>query len=237
MQVDGPQVFLDIDRDKARSLGVTTAALETALTTAYAARQVTNLYGATDTYKVVVEVQPEFQLRPDLLNKLYVKTSQVDSSGNPVLVPLNGLVKMTEGVGPLVVNHTGQLTSVTISFNTAGKYSLGEAVTAVTQLANKELPSNISFTFEGQATAFKESLSSVPFLLFMISTSCTESTNPRPPGPQITPVKSSPTRDGTLKRWQTRMTRTANPKIAVTSGSSGISMVSRRSPRAWRNPS
>ena len=167
MQVDGPQVFLDIDRDKARSLGVTTAALETALTTAYAARQVTNLYGATDTYKVVVEVQPEFQLRPDLLNKLYVKTSQVDSSGNPVLVPLNGLVKMTEGVGPLVVNHTGQLTSVTISFNTAGKYSLGEAVTAVTQLANKELPSNISFTFEGQATAFKESLSSVPFLLFM----------------------------------------------------------------------
>jgi HAE1 family hydrophobic/amphiphilic exporter-1 len=167
MQVDGPQVFLDIDRDKARSLGVTTAALENALTTAYAARQVTNLYGATDTYKVVVEVQPEFQLRPDLLNKLYVKTSQVDSSGNPVLVPLNGLVKMTEGVGPLVVNHTGQLTSVTISFNTAGKYSLGEAVTAVTQLANKELPSNISFTFEGQATAFKESLSSVPFLLFM----------------------------------------------------------------------
>ncbi len=167
MQIDGPQVFLDIDRDKARALGVTTSSLETALMTAYAARQVTNLYGATDTYKVVVEVQPEFQRRPDLLNKLYVKSSQVDSHGNPVMVPLNGLVKMTEGVGPLVVNHTGQLTSVTISFNTAGKYSLGEAVAAIKDLARKELPTNISYIFEGQATAFQQSLASVPFLLFL----------------------------------------------------------------------
>jgi hydrophobic/amphiphilic exporter-1 (mainly G- bacteria), HAE1 family len=167
MQVDGPQVFLDIDRDKVRALGITTAALESALTTAYAARQITNLYGSTDTYKVVVEVQPEYQRRPDLLNKLYVKSSQMDANGNSIMVPLNGLVKMTEGVGPLVVNHTGQLTSVTISFNTAGKYSLGEAVDAVGKLAKKELPTNISYIFEGQATAFKESLSSVPFLLFL----------------------------------------------------------------------
>jgi len=66
-----------------------------------------------------------------------------------------------------VVNHTGQLTSVTISFNTAGKYSLGEAITAVTGLAKKQLPSHISYLFEGQATAFQESLGSVPFLLFL----------------------------------------------------------------------
>ena len=83
------------------------------------------------------------------------------------MVPLNGLVKMTEGVGPLVVNHTGQLTSVTISFNTAGKYSLGEAVASVSKLAKKQLPTNISYIFEGQATAFQESLGSVPFLLFL----------------------------------------------------------------------
>jgi len=167
MQIDGPQVFIDIDRDKAQVLGITASAIETALMTAYAARQVTNLYGATDTYKVIVEVQPEFQRRPDLLNKLYVKSSQADAKGNPIMVPLNGLVKMTEGVGPLVVNHTGQLTSVTISFNTAGVYSLGEAVTAIQGLAKKELPTNISYIFEGQATAFQESLGSVPFLLFL----------------------------------------------------------------------
>ncbi|MEL7638776.1 MAG: efflux RND transporter permease subunit [Solidesulfovibrio sp.] len=167
MQIDGPQVFIDIDRDKAKTLGISASSIETALMTAYAARQVTNLYGATDTYKVIVEVQPEYQRRPDLLNKLYLKTGTADSNGNPVMAPLNGIVKMTEGVGPLVVNHTGQLTSVTISFNTAGKYSLGQAVTSIQSLATRELPSNISYIFEGQATAFKQSLDSVPFLLFL----------------------------------------------------------------------
>lgn len=167
MQIDGPQVFIDIDRDKAKTLGISASSIETALMTAYAARQVTNLYGSTDTYKVIVEVQPEYQRRPDLLNKLYIRTGTTDANGNPIMVPLNGIVKMTEGVGPLVVNHTGQLTSVTISFNTAGKYSLGQAVTAIQDLAKKELPSNISYIFEGQATAFKQSLASVPFLLFL----------------------------------------------------------------------
>ncbi|WP_428567794.1 MAG: efflux RND transporter permease subunit [Solidesulfovibrio sp. DCME] len=167
MQIDGPQVFIDIDRDKAKTLGISASSIETALMTAYSARQVTNLYGSTDTYKVIVEVQPQFQRRPDLLNKLYVRTGSTDSNGNPIMVPLNGIVKMTEGVGPLVVNHTGQLTSVTISFNTAGKYSLGQAVTAIQNLAKTELPSNISYIFEGQATAFKQSLDSVPFLLFL----------------------------------------------------------------------
>ncbi|EKO40461.1 MAG: cation/multidrug efflux pump [Solidesulfovibrio magneticus str. Maddingley MBC34] len=167
MQIDGPQVRIDIDRDKAQALGVTASSIETALMTAYAARQLTNLYGSTDTYKVIVEVQPEYQRRPDLLNKLYVRTSQVNSNGTPVLVPLNGLVKMTEDTGPLVVNHTGQLTSVTISFNTAGNYSIGEAVTAIETLSKQELPTNISYIFEGQATAFKQSLASVPFLLFL----------------------------------------------------------------------
>ncbi|NDY56258.1 efflux RND transporter permease subunit [Desulfovibrio sulfodismutans] len=168
MQINGPQIFVDIDRDKAKTLGVTAQSLETALMTAYAARQVTNLYANTDTYKVIVEVQPEFQRRPDLMNKLYVRTSQADdTTGDMKLVPLNGMVSMREGVGPLVVNHTGQLTSVTISFNTAGVYSLGQAVTAITDLAKKELPPTISYFFEGQATAFQESLNSVPFLLLL----------------------------------------------------------------------
>ncbi len=168
MQIDGPQVFINIDRDKANTLGVTANAIESALMTAYAARQLTNLYATTDTYKVIVEVKPEFQRRPDLLNKLYVRSSNIDPNTDlPVLTPLSGLVRMEEGVGPLVVNHTGQLTSVTISFNTAGKYSLGEAVTAITALAKKELPTDISYFFEGQATAFQESMGSVPFLMFL----------------------------------------------------------------------
>jgi HAE1 family hydrophobic/amphiphilic exporter-1 len=168
MQINGPQVFVDIDRDKAKNLGVSAQSIEMALQTAYAARQVTNLYANTDTYKVIVEVQPQFQRRPDLMNKLYVRSNQTtETTGQMKLVPLNGMVAMREGVGPLVVNHTGQLTSVTISFNTAGNYSLGQAVSVITDLAKKELPASVSYFFEGQATAFQESLGSVPFLLVL----------------------------------------------------------------------
>ena len=82
-------------------------------------------------------------------------------------MPLGSLVSVEEGVGPITVNHTGQLTSVTISFNTAPGYSLSHAVDAITALAEKNLPLDVSYRFEGQATAFKESAASVPFLLFM----------------------------------------------------------------------
>lgn len=168
MQINGPQVIMTINRDRAKVLGVTANAIETALMTAYAARQLTNLYGQTDTYKVVVEVLPEYQTRPDLLNKLYVKSTNVDSNTNePVLVPLSSVVDMEDGLGPLVVNHTGQLTSVTISFNTAAGYSLGQAVAAITEKAKAEIPADVSYMFEGQATAFQQSMDSVPFLLFL----------------------------------------------------------------------
>jgi HAE1 family hydrophobic/amphiphilic exporter-1 len=82
-------------------------------------------------------------------------------------VPLSNLVSSTETLGPITVNHTGQLTSVTISFNTAEGYSLSQAVTSITDLAGKEIPPEVNYRFEGQATAFKESAASVPFLLLI----------------------------------------------------------------------
>ncbi len=169
MQIDGPQLQLTIDRDKASVLGVTIRSIETALQTAYAQRQISNIYATTDTYRVVMEVLPEFQTAPDLLSRLYVRPDMEKNKDKPkdVLVPLSSLVDVHETVGPITVNHTGQLTSVTIAFNTAGKYSLGEAVTAIYDLAHKELPSSVSSTFEGQATAFETSFKSVPFLLFL----------------------------------------------------------------------
>ncbi|WP_027186349.1 efflux RND transporter permease subunit [Desulfovibrio inopinatus] len=161
MQGNGLRLKLDINRDRANSLGITADAIETALKTAYSSRQLTNLYGTTDTYKVVIEVAPEFQTDPGLLDKLYV------TSSDGVLVPLSNLVKITEALGPLVVNHTGQLTSVTLSFNTAPGYSLSQAMAALKGKAANELPADITYLFEGQATAFSESMNSVPFLLFL----------------------------------------------------------------------
>jgi HAE1 family hydrophobic/amphiphilic exporter-1 len=169
MQIDGPQVVLNIDRDKAASYGISAGAIETALWSAYGSRQISNIYATLDTYRVVVEVLPEFQRRPDLLDKLYVQPDQVNNTDKDPnkLVPLSNLVSSTETLGPITVNHTGQLTSVTISFNTAEGYSLSQAVTSITDLAGKEIPPEVNYRFEGQATAFKESAASVPFLLLI----------------------------------------------------------------------
>ncbi|MBF0480681.1 MAG: efflux RND transporter permease subunit [Desulfovibrionaceae bacterium] len=169
MQLDGPRINVKIDRAKAGSLGISATAIETALQTAYAARQTTNIYDATDTYKVVVEVEPRFQTDPKLLDKLFVR---MDAEKNEdklknVLVPVSSVATLSTGLAPITVNHSGQLTSVTISFNTREGYSLREAVDAVYTLAAKELPDNVSYKFEGQATAFEESMNSVPFLLFL----------------------------------------------------------------------
>jgi HAE1 family hydrophobic/amphiphilic exporter-1 len=169
MQIDGPQILLRIDRDKAASLGVSAKAIETALWSAYGARQISNIYATTDTYRVVIEVQPEFQLDPELLSKLYVQPDLEDNKdkNKDKLIQLNNLVAIEQTVGPISVNHTGQLTSATISFNTAPGYSLSHAVAAIEALAAKELPGEVSKTFEGQATAFRESAASVPFLLLL----------------------------------------------------------------------
>ncbi|MFP5221571.1 MAG: efflux RND transporter permease subunit [Acidobacteriota bacterium] len=169
MQIDGPQVRLNIDRDKAASFGISAKAIETALWSAYGARQVSNVYATTDTYRVIVEVEPRFQTDPTMLSKLYVQPDLENNKdkNKDKLVPLDNLVQVEEAVGPITVNHTGQLTSVTISFNTAPGYSLGQAVSAIEELAEKQLPGEVSHTFEGQATAFKESAASVPFLLLL----------------------------------------------------------------------
>ncbi|WP_027190909.1 efflux RND transporter permease subunit [Fundidesulfovibrio putealis] len=169
MQIDGPQVRLNIDRDKAASFGISAKAIETALWSAYGARQISNVYATTDTYRVVIEVEPQFQTDPGMLSKLYVQPDLENNKdkNKDKLVPLDNLVEIEETVGPITVNHTGQLTSVTISFNTAPGYSLGQAVRAIEDLAAKELPGEVSHTFEGQATAFKESAASVPFLLLL----------------------------------------------------------------------
>ncbi len=162
MQINGPRLRIDIDRDRANAVGVTANDIETALMSAYSSRQLTNLYGTTDTYKVVLEVQEKYQTDPQLLSKLYVRPSQGGE-----LVPLESLVNVKRTVGPLVVNHTGQLTSVTISYNLAAGYSLGQAVNAIKSRASEILPADISYSMQGEASAFEESLASVPFLLFL----------------------------------------------------------------------
>ncbi len=150
-----------VDRDKASALGVTPQQVEDALYSAYGQRLVSPIYTSNNEYWVVLQVQNRFQSDPDMLSELYIHSS----SGQ--LVPLSAVSKFTTGVGPLTVNHTGQLPSVTISFNLAPGVALGQAVSEVQNLAKSMLPISINTSFQGTAQAFQQSLTGLGILLIM----------------------------------------------------------------------
>ncbi len=135
--------------------------VEDALYDAYGSRQISTIYAANNEYQVLVELAPEYQQDPGALSMLYIRSS----SGQ--LVPLGAVATLTRGVGPLTVNHTGQLPSVTLSFNLKPGVALGDAVAAVRKLARATLPSTITTSFQGAAQAFQASLQGLGLLLVM----------------------------------------------------------------------
>src|SRR4051812_17362403 len=153
------QAHVVVDRDKASALGVTAQAVESALYSAYGQRLVSPIYTANNQYWVVVQVQERFQSDPDMLSELYIHSSRGE------LVPLSALSKFTTGVGPLTVNHTGQLPSVTISFNLRNGVALGDAVNEIKNISNSTLPISIAGSFQGTAQAFQQSLTGLGILL------------------------------------------------------------------------
>jgi HAE1 family hydrophobic/amphiphilic exporter-1 len=154
-----PQLDVTIDRDKAASLRVTAAQIEDALFGAYGPRWVSTIYAPTNQYRVVMETKPEFQANPAALSLLYIR------SGGGELVPLSTVAKVTESLGPQTINHSGQLPSVTISFNLKPGTSLGDAVTRVEEVAQQVLPATISTSFQGSAQAFQTSFRNLWLLL------------------------------------------------------------------------
>jgi hydrophobic/amphiphilic exporter-1 (mainly G- bacteria), HAE1 family len=161
LYVTNPQVNVEIDRDKASALGVTADQIENALYTAYGQRQISTIYAPNNAYRVITELQDQYQKDPSALSLLYVRSSKGQ------LVPLNAVAKLTRTVGPLTINHLGQLPAVTISFNLRPGVALGDAVNAVGKLANEMLPATISTSFQGTAQAFRSSLSGLGLLLVM----------------------------------------------------------------------
>src|SRR5436190_1343325 len=159
LQISSPILTVDIDRDRASSLGVTEGQIENALYDAYGQRQVSTIYTSIDSYWVILEVKPEFQRDPKALGLLYIR-----SSGG-TLVPLNEVVKLTPGTGPLSISHLGQLPATTISFNLQPGVSLGDAVDRVQGLAKEVLSDSVSTSFQGAAAAFQSSLEGMGLLL------------------------------------------------------------------------
>ncbi len=161
IQNQNPEITIEIDRDRATALGVTAQQIENALYSAYGSRQVSTIYTATNAYRVIMEVEPQYQMNPEALALLYIR------SASGALVPLKAVATLSAGVGPLLVNHAGQLPSVTISFNLRPGVSLGEAVKQVEKISRNLLPSTISPNFQGTAQAFQASQQGLLLLLIL----------------------------------------------------------------------
>jgi HAE1 family hydrophobic/amphiphilic exporter-1 len=161
LQVANPQVTVQIDRDKAAALNIDPRTVEDALYSAYGSRQISTIYAPNNQYKVIMELQPQFQLDPSALSMLYVhaKTGR--------LVPLGAVASFKKEVGPLTVNHLGQSPAVTISFNLKPGVALGEAIDTVNREAKQILPATITPTLQGTAQAFQSSFAGLGVLLLM----------------------------------------------------------------------
>jgi hydrophobic/amphiphilic exporter-1 (mainly G- bacteria), HAE1 family len=159
--IKNPQVNVDLDRDKASALGVTASQVEDALYTAYGQRQVSTIYAPNDEYWVVMELEDQYQKDPAALSMLYIRSS----TGN--LVPLSAVARLTTSLGPLSVNHLGQLPAVTVSFNLKPGTAIGDAVNEVNRLARETLPQTVTTQFQGAAQAFQSSVTGLGILLLL----------------------------------------------------------------------
>ena len=161
LQIKNPQVSVRIDRDRATSLGVTVQQIEQALYDAYGSRQVSTIYTPNNQYWVILELLPEYQRDPSALQLLYLRSQK------GTLIPLTSVASASNDIGPLSVNHSGQLPSVTLSFNLPPGVSLGTAENDVEKAARQTLPSTISSGFSGTAQAFQSSQQGLVFLLVL----------------------------------------------------------------------
>ncbi|MDB6126441.1 MAG: acriflavine resistance protein, partial [Verrucomicrobia bacterium] len=157
--ITSPQLRVDIQRDRAATLGITPQQIEDSLYSAFGTRQVSTIYTPTNQYYVIMEVAPEFQRDASALSLIYLRSR----SGK--LVSLDTVATLRRNVGPLTITHLGQLPAVTLSFNLKSGVSLGDATNAIEAIARQELPATVSYSFVGAAQAFASSLQGMGLLL------------------------------------------------------------------------
>jgi hydrophobe/amphiphile efflux-1 (HAE1) family protein len=159
-QIAAPHIAIEIDRDRVSRLGISPSLVDETLYDAFGQRQVATIYTSTTQYKVILEVQPQYQDDPTALSKIYV------SGPNGVQLPLSAFAHFAPKVEPLSINHQGQFPAVTLSFNLAPGYAIGQAVQKIQALqAELHMPATVDGAFQGTAQAFQASLSSTPLLV------------------------------------------------------------------------
>jgi len=151
LRIRSPQAMVDIDRDKAASLGVGIDTLRTTLYSYFGTRQASTIFTSVNDYAVIVEADPKFQSSMNGLNAVYVRAA------NGTLVPLETFASISRSVGPLSVNHQGQLAAVTLSFALNEGVALGQVVNAIKEMEQRvALPVTISSAFQGSAKVFED---------------------------------------------------------------------------------
>ena len=161
IQMRSPRVRIEIDRDKAATYNLDVQMIEQAIYNGYGTSFASTIYAPNNQYRVMLEVTPRYQAFADMLSKLYLK------SGDGRLIPIEAVTHRVEDAGPQSINHSGQLPSVTVSFNLKPGVALGEAVEEITELAKEKLPSSINLNFAGTAKVFQDSLSNLTTLLIV----------------------------------------------------------------------
>jgi len=160
LQLRNRQAVIHVDQDKAALLGITMDQIRNTFYSAFGARQISTIYEPSNDYEVILELEKRFQQSPSDLSNIYLK------SANGQSVPLGAVASVGSGVGPVTVNHQGQLPSVTISFNLAPGVSLGTAVNEITQLERQvNLPVTVNTGFQGNAQVFQAALKGQGLLL------------------------------------------------------------------------
>jgi hydrophobe/amphiphile efflux-1 (HAE1) family protein len=162
LRLSSPRLNVDIDRNRALALGVTPDAIANTLYDAYGNRRVTTITAAANQYDVLLEVPPEYQRDPSALNKLYIRSNQGK------MVPLAAVTDLKQTVAPLSVNHIGQLPAVNFQFDLKPGVALSEATKLVDEAAHQiGLPDTMSFSYQGTAAAFQNSLRGLGILLII----------------------------------------------------------------------
>jgi HAE1 family hydrophobic/amphiphilic exporter-1 len=159
LQIKNLQLNVQVNREKLAQLGLSMQSVQDALNSAYAARQISVIYTPTNEYWVILEVEPHYFQDPNMLQFLQIHTP----SGS--LIPLDTVATVTRTAGPQQVNHVGQFPAVTLSFNLKPGVALSDAVVKIKAVAAKDLPSDISYSFQGNAKAFESSTANLGFLL------------------------------------------------------------------------
>jgi multidrug efflux pump subunit AcrB len=159
-QIASPHIAIQIDRDSAYRLGLSLGTIDQTLYDAFGQRQVGTIYTSSHQYKIILEVEPRFQTDASALSRIYLTTN------TGARIPLSAVAHFSTKVEPLTLNHQGQFPSVTLSFNVAPGFSLGQAVERI-QTLERELrtPITLQGTFQGTAQAFQTSLTSTPILV------------------------------------------------------------------------